>query len=202
MVLIIQLATALAVVGAIACLAVRRNRERDRNAPVRDAIEARVSYRASLDGASHLGTGGFGGTRGMWIALQGPKRLTVGADAFMVSAPQALAEYVFTAAETTIALSQAPSRVVNRDWIVITRHDGDRPLRLAITRGNLPEVWHALALTGVTLAPPVSEFEQAGRFLPALGRVRGWRRVALGLGFMVAFFLIPPLVIFIGHHLH
>jgi hypothetical protein len=191
----------LAIFSVIVYLFVRRNRERDGNAPLRNEIEARASFRAPLNGASILGTGGFGGTRGMWIPLRGPKRLTVGTDAFMVSAPQALREYVFTGRDSSIALSQAPSGIVNRDWIVVTREDGDRQLRLAITSDNLPEAWQALAGTGATLAPAVGELEQAGKFASALGRVTGWRRVALGLGFVVIFPFIPALVIFIARHL-
>jgi hypothetical protein len=71
-------------------------------------------------------------------SLRCPKRLTVGTDAFLVSAPQALREYVVTGRDTSIALSQAPSRIVNRDWIVVTRQHGDRQLRLAITTDNQP----------------------------------------------------------------
>jgi len=52
--------------------------------------------------------------------------------------PQALREYVFTGRDTSIAHSQAPCRIVNRDWIVVTRQDGDRQLRFAITTDNLP----------------------------------------------------------------
>jgi hypothetical protein len=85
----------------------------------------------------------------MWISLRGPKRLVVGTDAFMVSAPQALRDYVFTGRESSIALSQAPSRLVNRDWIVITGQDRGRQVQLAITRDDLPELWQALARTGV-----------------------------------------------------
>jgi hypothetical protein len=199
--LVTEFVVTLAILCGIAYLFVRRNRERDRNAPLRTDIEARVSFRAPLNRVSVLGTGGFGGTRGMWIPLRGPKRLTVGTDAFMISAPQALREYVFTGRDSSIALSQAPSRIVSRDWIVVTRQDGNRRLRLAITRDNLPEVWQALAGTGVTLAPAMGELEQAGKFASALGRVTGWRRVALGVGFVVIFPFIPALVIFIAHHL-
>ena len=140
-------------IAAIPCvivyLYVRRNRERARNAPLRTEIEARVCFETPLSRASVLGTGGFGGTRGMWISVRGPKRLIVGTDAFMVSAPQALREYVFTGRESSIALSRAPSRLVNRDWIVITGQDRGRQVQLAITRDNLPELWQALARTGV-----------------------------------------------------
>ena len=103
--------------------------------------------------------------------------------------------------DSSIAVSQAPSRIVNRSWIVVTRADGDRHFRLAITAGNLPEVWQALAGTGVTMAPE-GELEQAGRRASALGRVTGWRRVALGIGFVVVFALIPALVDFIGRQVH
>jgi hypothetical protein len=68
----------------------RRNRERGRNAPLRAEIEAQRCFETILYRASVLGTGGFGGTRGYWIPLRGPKRLIVGTDAFMVSAPQGL----------------------------------------------------------------------------------------------------------------
>jgi hypothetical protein len=134
----------LAIPCVIVYLLARQHRERDGDAPLRYEIGERVSFRAPLYRASILGTGGFGGTRSMWIPLRGPKRLTVGTDGFMVSAPLAGREHVFTRRDSSIALSQAPSRIVNRDWIVVTRQDGDRRLRLAITRDNLPEVWQAL----------------------------------------------------------
>jgi hypothetical protein len=76
----------------------------------------------------------------VWMSRRGPKRLIVGTDGFIVSAPQAPREFVFTARESSIALSRAPSRVVDRDWIVITGRAGRRAVRLAITRENLPEV--------------------------------------------------------------
>lgn len=188
-----------AVLCVIAYLFVRRNRERAGGAPLRaggaplrNEIEARVSFRSPLYRASVLGTGGFGGTRGMWIPLRGPKRLIVGTDAFTVSAPQALREYVFTGRQSSIALSQAPSLLVNRDWIVITTQASGRQVRLAITRDNLPEVWQALAGTGVTLAPAAGELEQ---------RATGRRRVAVMFVLVVLFSFIPALVTFIAHHL-
>jgi hypothetical protein len=197
--------TEFVVILAIPCVIVyllaRQHRERDGNAPLPIKIGERVSFRAPLYRASILGTGGFGGTRGMWIRLRGPKRLTVGTDAFMVSAPLAGREFVFTPRDSSIALSQAPSRIVARDWIVVTRQDGDRQLRLAITRDNLPEVWQALAGTGVTLAPAMGELEPTGYLASALGRVTGWRRVALGFGFVVIFAFIPALVDFTARHL-
>jgi hypothetical protein len=196
--------TEFVVILAIPCVIVyllaRRHRARDGNAPLPIGIGEQVSFRAPLYRAGVLGTGGFGGTRGMWIPLRGPKRLTVGTDAFMVSAPLAGREFVFTAGDSSIALSQAPSRIVTRDWIVATRQDGERQLRLAITRDNLPEVWQALAGTGVTLAPAMGELEQAGYLASALGRVTGWRRVALGFGFVAIFAFIPALMDFIARH--
>jgi hypothetical protein len=160
-----------------------------------------VSFQAPLYHASVLGTGGFGGTRGVWIALRGPKRLTVGTDAFMVSAPQAGRQFVFTGCEASIARSQAPSRVVSRDWIVITGQAGGRQVRLAIAPDDLPEVWQALTGTGATQAPAAGELERVDGLIPALGRVTGWRRVALGLGFVVILAFTPALVLFITRHL-
>jgi hypothetical protein len=188
-----------AVLCVIAYLFIRRNRERAGSAPpgtggapLPDKIEARVSFRTPLYRASVLGTGGFGGTRGMWIPLRGPKRLIVGTDTFMVSAPLALREYVFTGRESSMALSQAPSQLVDRDWIVITTQAGGRQVRLAITRDNLPEIWQALAGTGVTLVPAAGELEQ-----PATGR----RRVAVMFVLAVLLAFIPALVTLIAHHL-
>ena len=137
-----------AVLCGIAYVFARSNRVRARNAPLRAEIEARVCFETPLFRVRVLGTGGFDGTPGMWISLRGPKRLIVGTDAFMVSAAQALHDYVFTGRESSIALSQAPSRLVKRDWIVITGQDRGRQVRLAITGDNLPEIWQALAGTG------------------------------------------------------
>jgi hypothetical protein len=126
----------------------RRNGERARNAPLRGEIEAQVCFETILYRASILGTGGFRSIRGYWIPLRGPKRLIVGTDAFMVSAPQALREFTFRGRETSITFSQVPSRLVDRDWIVITGQSGGRQVQLAITHDNLPDVWQALARTG------------------------------------------------------
>ena len=139
------------IIGGVVYMFMRRNGERARNAPLRREIEAQVCFETILYRASILGTGGFGGTRGQWIPLRGPKRLTVGTDAFTVSAPQALREFVFRGRESSIAFSQVPSRLVVRDWIVITGQAGGRRAQLAITQDNLPDVWHALAGTGATL---------------------------------------------------
>src|SRR5580658_8009621 len=97
----------LLIAGGFVYLFTRRNRERAGNASLRGEIEARVRFEATLDRASILGTGGFGGTRGVWIPLRGPKRLIVGADAFMVSAPQALRDFVFRGSESSIAVGRA-----------------------------------------------------------------------------------------------
>ena len=142
----------LTIAGVIVYLFMRRNGERARNAPLRGEIEARVCFQTILYRASIFETAGFGSPRGQWIPLRGPKRLIVGTDAFMVSAPQALREFVFRGCESSIAFSQAPSRIVNRDWIVITGHGAGCQVQLAITQDNLPEVWRALAGTGASLA--------------------------------------------------
>jgi hypothetical protein len=137
------------IIGGILFLFMRQNRERATNAPLRDEIQGRVCLSTRLDHVSKLGTGGFGGTPGVWIRFKGPKRLVVGADAFMISMPQALREFVFTGRESSIAFSQAPSRLAERDWIIITGQAGGRPVQIAITKKEgLPEIWQALAGTG------------------------------------------------------
>jgi len=118
--------TVIAVIGGWAYLVMRRRRERAKNAPLRGAILARVCFAAPLDRVSHLGTGGFGGTRGLWIPVRGPKRLAVGTDAFMISAPQALREFVFAGRESFIAFGPVTSGLADRDWIVITGQVGGR----------------------------------------------------------------------------
>lgn len=135
----------LIIIGGLVYMFMRHNRERAGNAPLRDEIAARVCFETTLDRASFLGTGGFGGTRGVWIRLRGPKRLIVGTDAFMVSAPQALSEFVFRGSESSIAFGQA---VNPDDCIMITGQAGGRQVQLAITGGNLPDIWQALAGTG------------------------------------------------------
>jgi hypothetical protein len=186
------------IIVGIPCMIVarfaRRRRERAQSAPVRHETGARVSFRTPLDRASVLGTGGFGGTRGVWIAVRGAKWLTVGTDSFVVSAPLALRQFAFTGQESTIALSQAPSGVVHRDWIVISGQAGGRPVRLAITRDNLPEVWQALAAAGAAPAPAGDLLEPAGTFGSVLSRVTGWRRVAAMAAFVVLVAFLPALV--------
>ena len=141
------------VVCGVAGLIVQRNRGRARNAPLRGEIEAQVRFETDLGHLCKLGTGGFGGTRGVWINVRGPKRLTVGTDAFMISAPQALREFVFTGRESSIALTQMRFGPVGRDWIVITGQDGGRQVQLAIMpNGTVMDVWQALAATGAELA--------------------------------------------------
>jgi hypothetical protein len=138
-----------AVISGILYLFVRQSRERTTNVPLRREIQAGVRFATKLDHASVLGMGGFRGTRGQWIRLRGPKQLVVGADAFMVSSSQALRDFAFTGRESSIRFSQAPSRLIQRDWIVITGPTGDGQVQLAITKkAALPEIWQALAGTG------------------------------------------------------
>jgi hypothetical protein len=154
-----QVLIPLLIIGGFVYLLIRRNRERAGNAPLRGEIEARVCFETTLDRASILGTGGFGGTRGVWIRLRGPKRLIVGADAFMVSAPQALRDFVFRGSESTIAFGQA---VNPDDCIMITGQAGGRQVQLAITGDNLPDIWRALAATGAALMLRVVNSESSG----------------------------------------
>jgi hypothetical protein len=107
------------VLATIVCVAVylviRRNRERSSNAPLRSEIEARVCFETTLDRVSKLGTGGLGGTRGVWISVRGPKRLIVGTDAFMVSAPRPSASlYLPDASQPSPSLRCRPA------WLTAT----------------------------------------------------------------------------------
>jgi hypothetical protein len=127
------------------------NRRRGRTAGLRGEIETQACFTTTLDGASIRGKG-FGG--GGWLPMQRPQRLIVGPDAFIFSAPNSLKEYVFRGSDYTIAFSEAPSRFVKRDWIVITGQSGGRNIQLAVShREKLHEIWQALARTG---AAPVT----------------------------------------------
>ena len=139
------------IVCGIAGLVIRRNRERSRNAPLRSEIEARVCFETTLRRVCKLGTGGLGGTRGVWIDVRGPKRLVVGTDAFRIFAPQALSEFVFIGRETSIALTQMRFGPAGRDWIVIKGQADGRQVQLAITQDNLMDIWQALAGTGAAV---------------------------------------------------
>jgi hypothetical protein len=52
----------------------------------------------------------------------------------LIPMPQALGEVVFTGRESSIAISQAPSRLAGHDWMIITGQAGDRLVQIAITR--------------------------------------------------------------------
>jgi hypothetical protein len=139
-----------AVMGGIVVVFTRHSRERPANAPLRAEIQAGTRFETKLDRVRVLGRGGFEGTRGQWISVRGPKRLAVGADAFMISVPQAhLHDFVFTGPGSSIRFSQAPSRLVQRDWIVIAGQASGRDVQVAITKkAGLPDIWQALAGTG------------------------------------------------------
>lgn len=66
----------------------------------------------------------------------------------MISAPQALREFVFRGPGSSIAFGQA---VNPDDCIMITGQADGRQVQLAITRDNLPDIWQALAGTGAAL---------------------------------------------------
>jgi hypothetical protein len=123
------------------------SRQRARNAERRSEIEAHACYEAALRHARLFMTGGLGGNR--WADVQGPRRLIVGADAFIFSAPNALREFVFSGPGCSIAHCQASSGFVDRDWIVITGQANSRQIQLAISDDNLPEIWQALTSAGV-----------------------------------------------------
>jgi hypothetical protein len=93
----------------------RQNGARAKNAPLRGEIEAQVCFETSLDRARVLGTGGFGGTRGYWISLRGPKRLTVGTDAFMVPRPRPSVSLYSQAAKLPLhSVKRRPA------WVAVT----------------------------------------------------------------------------------
>jgi hypothetical protein len=131
----------------------RRDREGAMNAPLRDEIAARVVFETALDHVSFVGEGGFAGTLGYWISSTDPARLVVGTDAFVISSFSR--EFAFRGCESSIALSQEPSRMVRRDYVIITGGSGDQWHEVAISRNrDLQEIWMALAGTGAATSPP------------------------------------------------
>jgi len=135
----------LAIIYALMWMGARTslNRLRGRNAELRSEIEAQVRFATTLDAVRIHRSGGRG-----WLPVRGPVRLTVGADAFIFSAPKAFGECAFRGSECSIKVSRAPVRFGNREWIVITAQDGGRRVQLGISRHNLMDVWQALAATG------------------------------------------------------
>jgi hypothetical protein len=140
------------------------NRRRARNAPLRREVEAQVCYATTLDGARIRRESVFAGTRGQWTSLQGPRRLIVGTDAFIFSAPNALREFYFRGRECSITFSQAPSRLVSRDWIVITGQADGRLVQLAIARVLAAD---AAAWLGAIALPWLGDLGDSG-FLVAM----------------------------------
>jgi hypothetical protein len=136
---------------------VSRNRQRARIAPhMRSEMEARECFTTPLTDVSIFGPGRFAGNLRHWVPLPAPRWLVVGTDAFIVSVPNAASgaggpELVFRGCECSITYSRAPSRLGNCDCIIITGPAGHGQVRLAISRGNLLEIWHALAGTGAAL---------------------------------------------------
>src|SRR5580658_2103086 len=102
----IPIVMAFVIMSGIMYLFIRQNRERGTNSPLRDEIQRQVCLSTRLDHASKHGERGFNSTRGMWICFRGPKRLVVGTDAFMISMPQALREFVFIGRESSIAMNR------------------------------------------------------------------------------------------------
>ena len=191
-----QLLTPLLIIGVIAFLFARRNSERAGNTPLRSVIEAQVCFETTFDRASITATGRFAGTLSGWIPLRGTKRLVVGTDTFMVSAPLALREYVFTGPEASIGVSQAPSRWVDREWIVIIGQAGGREVQLAISPYNLPDAWQALAGTGAEL---LSDGPSASQPTTRWGRpARSGRYSLQGLAAALVFVLIADVAAWLG----
>ncbi len=132
-----------------ACTRLVISRQRARTAGLRSEIEAQLCFATTLDAARLYRITTFGRDGHAWFSLQRPRRLIVGTDAFIFSAPNALREYAFRGCECCISLSHAPSSLfVKRDWIVITGLAGGRQVQLAISNDNLWEIWRALAAAG------------------------------------------------------
>jgi hypothetical protein len=145
--LVAQVSVAVVLIWAGTRLAI--NRRRARTAGLRSAIAAQLRFETTLDAARVYRMTTFGRDGHAWFSMQGPRRLIVGTDAFIFSAPNALREYAFRGCECCISLSQAPSSLfVKRDWIVITGPAGGRQVQLAISNDNLSEIWRALAAAG------------------------------------------------------
>lgn len=137
---------------------VSRNRQRAGIAPsLHGEIGAQECFTTPLNEVSIFGPGRFAGNLRRWVPLPAPRRLVVGTNAFAVSAPNAARggggpELVFRGCECSISYSYAPSRLGNRDCIIITGQGRNGPVQLAISHDNLLEIWHALAGTGAALA--------------------------------------------------
>ena len=144
---LIQLVIPLLIAGVWVRLLMQRNRERATNAPLRSNVLAQVRFETTFFRASRLGA------RREWIPLRGPKRLIVGTNAFVVSAPQALREFAFTGGESSVAFTRMPGRLAgrDRDWIIITGQSGGSQVQLAIGPDNLLQVWQALTETGAAV---------------------------------------------------
>ena len=121
-------------------LFMRQNRERTANAPLRGEIQVGVFRRRDLIMPACSARADLGVPAARGSALRGPKRLIVGADAFMISCPRPSANMYLPDASHPSRFSQAPSRIVQRDWIIITGQVGGRQVQLAITKkAGLPK---------------------------------------------------------------
>ncbi len=130
---------------------------RRREAPLRREIRAQsITFRTELGHVKTMTS------RGWWTGPYGLIELIVRTDGFEVSSaipPVRVAlglEYYFRACDTTIEVSQLPSGVYKRDWIVIKGQQLDKEVQLAIAqKSSLHEAWNALARAGaVPIGPP------------------------------------------------
>jgi hypothetical protein len=130
-------------------------RQRVRTAALRSQIAAGVRFETTLDAVRVYKANGnlWGGDRS-WFSLLGHAQLIVGADTFAISAPKAFSDYAFRGCECSISLSQAPSCPFRQRYCIVISGRGITPLgsgrqaQLAISHGNLLEIWRALAATG------------------------------------------------------
>jgi hypothetical protein len=131
------------------------HRQRARTAMLRSEAAAGVQFETTLNATRWYKTNGnLWGEDRSWFSLPGPTQLTVGADAFIISAPKAFSEFAFKGCDCSISVSQTPSSPFRlRDWIVIsgtgtTPLGSGRQAQLAISHDNLQEIRRALVAAG------------------------------------------------------
>ena len=143
------LLAAVATSFAVGCGVVWLRRRRE--APLRLQIRSQeVTFRMTLSEVKVEQPGVWP----RWLALNSFMALFVRGDGIEISSTippvrvVAGMEYYFKANETFIGVSQAPSMVSKKNWIIVTgRHDG-KEIKLAITNGiegQLYDTWNALA---------------------------------------------------------
>jgi hypothetical protein len=136
------------VVGLAVAIAQTSLRHRRTAALRKEAKGQAIAFQIRLDHVRVMGSG--------WTDLKGEMVLIVRADAFEVSATTPLLgtifgmDYYFRAPDTTIEVSESPSFLKKRLWIVVSGKQGTSRTELAITSENhLYDAWAAFVRAGV-----------------------------------------------------